>query len=192
MPPTRRELLAGLGAAGAAWVLKDALAVQDALAYARSAVQQQPPPRFTALTAEEAAVLEAAADRIIPPDDLPGAKAAGVIHFLDRAFSTFAKNDLNNAQQLIVDLNRRARRRQRGVASFAALAVADQDAILTQIEKSDRFQGLRYLTIVGMFANPSWGGNRDMAGWKLIDFMPHGAFQPPFGYYDAEAARERR
>jgi gluconate 2-dehydrogenase gamma chain len=191
MLTTRRNFVAAGGVLGAAWLLKDLVGAGDALAYARQAVQQTPAPAFTALTAEEAAVIEAAAARIIPSDDTPGAKEAGVVYFIDRAFSTFQKNDLSQIQKLVVDLNRRARRRKPGVASFATLAVADQDAILKQIEKSDDFGGLRYMTIVGMFANPSWGGNKDMVGWKLLDYMPHGAFQPPFGYYDAEAAKGR-
>jgi gluconate 2-dehydrogenase gamma chain len=191
MLTTRRNFVAAGGVLGAAWLLKDLVGAGDALAYARQAVQQTPAPAFTALTADEAAVIEAAAARIIPSDDTPGAKEAGVVYFIDRAFSTFQKNDLPQIQKLVVDLNRRARRRKPGVANFATLAAADQDAILKQIEKSDDFGGLRYFTIVGMFANPSWGGNKDMVGWKLLDFMPHGAFQPPFGYYDAEAAKGR-
>ena len=191
MLTTRRNFVAAGGVLGAAWLLRDLVGAGDALAYARQAVQQTPAPAFTALTADEAAVVEAAAARIIPSDDTPGAKEAGVVYFIDRAFSTFQKNDLPQIQKLVVDLNRRARRRKPAAANFATLAAADQDAILKQIEKSDDFGGLRYFTIVGMFANPSWGGNKDMVGWKLLDFMPHGAFQPPFGYYDAEAAKGR-
>jgi gluconate 2-dehydrogenase gamma chain len=191
MTPNRREFVAATGLLGAAWLIKDLMAAQDALAWARDALHQQPAPAFTAFTADEAAVLEAATSRIIPSDETPGAREAGVIYFMDRAFSTFQKDDLPHAKKLVTDLNRRARRRQRGATSFAALQPADQDAILKQIEKSDDFGGLRYMTIVGMFANPSWGGNKDMIGWKLLDFMPHGAFQPPFGYYDAEAGRGR-
>lgn len=183
--------MATTGLLGAAWLIKDMLAAEDALAWARTAVRQQPAPAFTAFTADEAAVLEAAAARIIPSDDTPGAKEAGVIYFIDRAFSTFQKNDLPHAKRLVTSLNRRARRRRPKVAGFAALEAADQDAILKQIEKTDDFGGLRFMTLVGMFANPSWGGNKDMLGWKLLDFMPHGAFQPPFGYYDAQAASER-
>jgi len=191
MKPSRREFVAATGLLGAAWLIKDLVKAHEALAWAREAVSQQPAPAFTAFTPEEAAVLEAAASRIIPSDDTPGAKEAGVIYFMDRAFSTFQKDDLPQVKKLVADLNRRARRRQRTAANFAALQPADQDAILKQIEKSDDFGGLRFMTIVGMFANPSWGGNNDMIGWKLLDFMPHGAFQPPFGYYDAEATRGR-
>ena len=39
-----------------------------------------------------------------------------------------------------------------------------------------------------MFADPSWGGNREQAGWKLLGFDPRGIWQPPFGAYDATAA----
>ena len=46
---------------------------------------------------------------------------------------------------------------------------------------------MRMLTLCGMFALPSWGGNRDEAGWKLLGFEDRHAWQPPFGFYDAEA-----
>ncbi len=36
----------------------------------------------------------------------------------------------------------------------------------------------------GFLGNPSYGGNRDHVGWKLIGFEDRMAFQPPFGYYD--------
>jgi hypothetical protein len=44
------------------------------------------------------------------------------------------------------------------------------------------------LTLFGMFSTPSYGGNRDGAGWKLLGFEDMHAFQPPFGYYDRNYA----
>ena len=41
------------------------------------------------LTAAEAADVEAVAAQIIPTDDTPGAREAGVVHFIDRALATF-------------------------------------------------------------------------------------------------------
>jgi hypothetical protein len=38
---------------------------------------------------------------------------------------------------------------------------------------------------MGFLGHPSHGGNRDLAGWKLIGFEDRAAFEPPFGYYDA-------
>jgi hypothetical protein len=60
---------------------------------------------------------------------------------------------------------------------------------LKEIEKTPFFGQTRFATIVGMFGNPSYGGNLDQAGWKLIGFEAHGIYQPPFGWYDAEAAK---
>jgi hypothetical protein len=41
-----------------------------------------------------------------------------------------------------------------------------------------------------MFSNPSYGGNRDEVGWKLIGFEAPHPWQPPFGYYDADYAEK--
>jgi hypothetical protein len=38
-----------------------------------------------------------------------------------------------------------------------------------------------------MFASPSYGGNRNLVGWKLLGFDDRFAWQPPFGYYDRDA-----
>jgi gluconate 2-dehydrogenase gamma chain len=61
-----------------------------------------------------------------------------------------------------------------------------QDEILHDIESTPFFQAIRFDTIVGTFALPSWGGNRDYMGWHLLGFEHQMRFQPPFGYYDAE------
>jgi len=64
--------------------------------------------------------------------------------------------------------------------AFAALSLAQQDQILTGLENGeialqDRsgkafFEQVLADTIDGFFADPIYGGNRDMAGWKLIGF----------------------
>ncbi len=41
----------------------------------------------------------------------------------------------------------------------------------------------------GVFSDPSHGGNRDKAGWAMIGFDNRHAWQPPFGYYDAQVAQ---
>jgi gluconate 2-dehydrogenase gamma chain len=69
------------------------------------------------------------------------------------------------------------------------LTPARQDEVLKDIEKSPFFATMRFVTAAGMFGNASYGGNQDRAGWKLIGFESHGIFQPPFGYYDAEAMK---
>lgn len=185
---SRRDFVGALAGVGAAWIVSDWVAVESALAHATQAVAQQPPPAFAVLSADEAADIEAMAERIIPSDETPGAKEAGVIYFIDRSLQTFNKDQVPFARAGLKDLNKRAAKRKAG-ARFAQLSTAEQDALLKEIENTPFFGGTRFLTIVGMFANPSYGGNRDSAGWKLLGFEPHAAHKPPFGYYDAQAAK---
>jgi len=70
-------------------------------------------------------------------------------------------------------------RESRG-ASFAKLAAADQDAFLHRLEKGEValdgvdakgfFAQLLQNTFEGFWSDPIYGGNKDMAGWKLIGF----------------------
>jgi gluconate 2-dehydrogenase gamma chain len=186
---TRRAFLAAAGAAGAAWLAADPELVHAALAHARRTVAAPPPYRFAVLTPVQAAGLEAVAMRIIPSDGTPGAREAGVIHFIDQALATFAQDQKAQMLTGLDDLNARAKAEWPGVASFAALAPERQDELLRGIEKTPFFGAMRFGTVVGMFGNPSYGGNRDQVGWKLLGFQAHGIFQPPFGYYDAEARK---
>ncbi|HSE52084.1 MAG TPA: gluconate 2-dehydrogenase subunit 3 family protein [Gemmatimonadales bacterium] len=186
---TRRAFLAAAGAAGAAWLAADPELVHAALAHARRAVASPPPYRFAVLTAAQAAGLEAVAMRIIPSDGTPGAREAGVIHFIDQALATFAQDQKDPLIAGLDDLNARTKARWPEVAAFAALAPEQQDELLRAIEKTPFFGTLRSGTVMGMFSNPSYGGNRDQVGWKLLGFQAHGIYQPPFGYYDAEAGK---
>jgi len=186
---SRRAFLAAAGTAGTAWLLADPQLVNAALAHAKAAVAATPPHQFAVLTAAQAADLEAVAMRIFPSDGTPGAKEAGVIHFMDKALATFAAPQKQFVIAGIDDLNKKAKAKWVGTASFAALPPAQQDELLKSIEQGPFFQQTRFATVVGMFGNPSYGGNQNQVGWKLIGFEAHGIFQPPFGYYDAEAAR---
>lgn len=186
---TRRAFLAAAGAAGAAWVAADPALLQAAWAHARQTVASPPPYRFAAFTAAEAAGLEAIAMRILPSDETPGAKEAGVIHFIDKALSTYAADRKTPVLRGLDDLNKRARTTWPGTTSFATLSPERQDELLRAIEQSGFFKEMRDASVIGMFANPSYGGNQNQVGWKLLGFQAHGIYQPPFGYYDAEARK---
>jgi gluconate 2-dehydrogenase gamma chain len=186
---TRRAFLAAAGAAGAAWLAADPELVHAALAHARRTVAVPPPYQFTVLTPVQAAGLEAVAMRIIPSDGSPGAREAGVIHFIDPALATFAQDRKAPLIAGLDDLNARTRAKWPDVATFAELAPERQDELLRAVERTPFFSDMRFGTVVGMFSNPSYGGNRDQAGWKLLGFQAHGIYQPPFGYYDAEAGK---
>ena len=185
----RRAFLAAASAAGAAWLAAEPDLLHAALAHARRTIASPPPYQFAALTAAEAAGLEAIAMRILPSDETPGAKEAGVIHFMDKALATYAAERKAPVLAGLADLDKRARARWPGTASFAALTPARQDELLKTREKSEFFEEIRDASVIGMFANPSYGGNQNQVGWKLLGFQAHGVYQPPFGYYDAEARK---
>lgn len=186
---SRRAFLAAAGAAGAAWLVADPDRLEAALVHARRVAASPPPYRFDALTAAQAADLEAVAMRIFPSDGTPGAKEAGVIHFMDKALATFAAPQKDLVIAGLDDLNKRAKAKWPTSTAFSALTPAQQDELLKAIEQTPFFGQTRFATVVGMFANPTYGGNQNQVGWKLIGFEAHGIFQPPFGYYDAEVMK---
>lgn len=185
--PSRREFLAVSGAAAAVWLGTDPAAFRRALAAARAAVAGQA-IRYDVLSDEQAADLDAIASQIIPTDDeLPGAHEARVVVFIDRALGSFAAGQHTPVFEGLDDLNRRAGERWPGAGRFATLTPERRQELLREIAETPFFGRVRFAVIVGMFAHPSWGGNYDGAGWRVLDFEPRFVWSPPFGAYDAEA-----
>jgi gluconate 2-dehydrogenase gamma chain len=185
----RRTFLRAAVAAGASWATASLFDLEEALAFAsQQAAAPAAPP--SALTPAQAEVVSALTSRILPAvDGRPGAREAGALFFIDRALATFNAAQRPLYTEGIADLNRRAQMKVAGVASFAALTAAQQDEVIHDIEVTPFFQALRIDTIVGTFALPSWGGNRDYMGWHLLGFEHQLSFQAPFGYYDADVNR---
>lgn len=159
--------------------------VAAAQQHAHDAVQSAIPPSFQTLDPAMAADIEAIASQIIPSTDGPGAREAGVIYFVDRALSTFDA-DLRDAYHTGMALIQQKRQEMfPGSASVATLSGDQQIQLIHGIEHTEFFELLRTHTMYGLLGNPSYGGNRDQIGWKLIGFEDRMAYQPPFGYYDA-------
>lgn len=179
---TRRGFLQAAGSAtwlAAGWPAILAAAEQAAAARDAGAA-------FETLAPEEAADLAAIAAQIFPSDALPGANEAGVVYFMDTALHGFMAEAREAVRGGLGALNRKAAAAKAG-ARFAGLP-ADQQTALLKAEDATPFFGLaRFMTIAGMFALPSYGGNRDHAGWKMLGFEHQMAWAPPFGHYDAQA-----
>ena len=144
---------------------------------------------FDVLTPAEAVELEAIAAQIIPSDETPGAREAGVIYFIDRALGSIMADDLDAVRDGLRDFETDLRDSHPAADAFSTLANDQQVEALRAIEESDFFETIRTLTIAGMFAHPSYGGNRNKAGWTLLRFDDRPAWTPPFGYYDAQYAQ---
>ena len=182
----RRNFLAQTGSAlGGSWITLAMPAVLATAGVAARAAADQAP--FRVLTPDEAAEFEAIATQIIPSGDSPGAREAGVIYFMDKVLADLEPKILEPLREGLHSLHVSIGLTF-GQDSFAGLSTEQQIDTLRGIEDTEFFNTLRYLTIAGMFCDPSHGGNRDRAGWELIGFEGPGGTQPPFGYYDADYA----
>jgi gluconate 2-dehydrogenase gamma chain len=140
--------------------------------------------KISVLSVAEAADIEAVAAQIIPTDDMPGAREAGVVQFIDRALATFLSQLASDYRAQLAEFQTAFREQQPGIASFASLASTQQVEYLMTVDDTPFFDTTRLLTLLGMFSLPTYGGNRNGVGWKLIGFEDRHFFQPPFGHYD--------
>src|SRR5262249_48207982 len=189
----------------AAWAAAHWPAALAAAQHAHVAAKSGAAAAFEFFTAEMAHEVEAMASRVIPSggpgDDTPGAREAGVVHFIDRALTTFAKEDQQVYLKGIAELQARVRERFPGVEKFSALNEEQQDEVLDMLDTGPAFtvrpfarkpatQGffetLRQQTILGFLIDPESErkGNREGVGWKLIGRENEHMFLPPFGHYD--------
>ena len=203
----RREFLTVAGAAAAALtpaLPAEAQQVQPTTPSATTATTALPvdEPLLT-LTATEHAFFAAAADTIIPADNLsPSGSDCGVANFIDRqlagAYGTgarlyrqgpFPKGKPEQGYQLSLTPREFFRA---GIASaneftrktwakdFDRLNDEQRIAALKTMEEGKAefagfgsamfFNALLQLTMEGFFADPIYGGNRDMASWKMVGY----------------------
>jgi gluconate 2-dehydrogenase gamma chain len=190
-PHDRRNFLRAAAAAGLVLTMSDLDEMSDALVRARRRVAGGAPQDFEVLDAEQAATVAAIAARIIPSDDgLPGATEAGVVHYIDRALATFSAGQKPAYTEGIADLDRRVSRAHGSGSRFASVTTQQQDEVLRSIERTPFFGMVRFDTIVGMWALPTYGGNRDFSGWQAIGMEHQPLFRAPFGWYDAQVTGE--
>jgi gluconate 2-dehydrogenase gamma chain len=184
---SRRRFLRAAGQSlGIAWVGLNWSDVAEAVDAAHAAAQSSASFKFDFLTPAEAADVEAIAAQIIPTDDTPGAREAGVVYFIDRALATFFSRLAGPFRAQLHDFQIACKADYPGATSFATLSSDRQIEVLKRVEHTPFFDAMHLLTLFGMFSTPSYGGNRDGAGWKLLGFEDMHAFQPPFGYYDRD------
>jgi hypothetical protein len=175
---SRRDFLAQVGGL---WMAAHLPLVLSLGARAREAAARG--RAFTTFAESEARAFEAVAAQILPSGGLPGAREAGAVHFADGALGSFFADQLPDLRLGLADLDQRAR--SMGGAPFAELDDEHQKALLHELEPTPLFQGIWMLTIMGTFAEPSYGGNRDGAAQQLLGITRAPSYQPPFGYYDA-------
>ena len=184
-PETRRDFLFGAGGALAVgWVAINWPAIAAAHAHAAAATSSGR-AALVFLSTADARDVEAIAAQIVPSDDAPGAREAGALYFIDRSMQTWLAGQAEAFRAGLRDFQARFAAVHAGVA-FANADDATQRAFLKANETSEFFDRVRTLTLVGLFALPQYGGNRDGVGWRLIGFENQHVFAPPFGHYDRD------
>ena len=140
---------------------------------------------FVNITPRQAAQLKSVVDQIIPAGETPGASEMGAVHFIDVALGGFMASVAPLLNEGLEDLQRRSQSAQPPADDFSELSFEQQTQIIENIEETNFFVSLHFLTLCGVFSMPKYGGNRDHAGWRLLGFDHQHAWQPPFGHYDA-------
>lgn len=185
---SRREFVVAAGSLGAAWLLAGERERTEAMAHAAHQVSQAQ-PALAVLTREEAVELEAFTSRIIPTDGTPGAREAGVVYFIDKGLTSWAKEQLPAFREGAAKLSRDVGAKFSGQTKFSALTPAQQDEVVKSIEQTPFFGLMKFATVAGMFSLPMHGGNRDFVGWKLMGQEGTMEYKAPFGWYDRPANR---
>jgi gluconate 2-dehydrogenase gamma chain len=143
--------------------------------------------KFAVLTPDEVETLAAIADRIFPQTDTPGAVEIGALEYIDIALAGDYAALTPLYREGLRFLDRLARKQFD--KTFADLADEHKDALLVDFEAGEVsgfkragefFETVRYHVLEGIFCEPQYGGNKDMVGWRLVDFPGQ-----QFGYTDA-------
>ena len=185
---SRRALLQSAGAAGAAAAagsvgLSASPEPVPAPLAEQSAAAEAPRVTYEYLTADEAELLEAIADHLIPSDEHgPGAREARAVVYIDRALGGALSGSHDAYRSGLAAFDRYCRA-SRG-APFLELSHGDQVSALIDVEigaatgaatgftgSSAAFFGMvRSHVLQGTFGDPYYGGNSNFVGWDLLGY----------------------
>jgi Gluconate 2-dehydrogenase subunit 3 len=186
MDSSRRSFITSSGQVlGAGWLALNWPGITAAATHAHAAAASPAARSIAILTAEQARDVDAIASQIIPTDDTPGAHESGAVYFIDGALAGFFAGHRDEFHSGYSEFTT-AFAKDHPDLRFADLVADRQIEFLKSVDKTPFFDAMRFLTILGLLASPSYGGNRDGIGWKLIGFDDQHVFQPPFGYYDRD------
>ena len=122
-------------------------------------------------SSDEARLVEALCDRIVPADDAPGAKEAGVLFYIDRQLAgplrRFAPAYHENLTRLAVSCKESTGR------DFVDLLSMRQTEFLRHLANgaeplSSFFTLVVDHTMQGFYGSPQHGGNRGVVSWEML------------------------
>ncbi len=136
---------------------------------------------YQVLTTDEAAIMDALADCIIPPGDYAGGREAGVTLFIDRQLGRYLHSDKAMYKTCLAALNKGSQADYEKV--FTRLGEEAQIRYLTDIEAggynnrtgnwgdyipSSFFSTMRDHCMMGYYGHPKHGGNREWVSYQML------------------------
>ena len=121
-------------------------------------------------TDREARTLEAILDRLIPEDDAPGARQAGVIHYVDRQLKTHFREHRKTYRDGLAAAD--------GLAGccLADVQPALREKVIRELERGPATRPFFELVLAhamqGFYGNPRHGGNREFVSWRMLGVAP--------------------
>lgn len=136
---------------------------------------------FLFLTAEEASLLSAISDRIIPEDtNGPGATQAGVIYYIDKQLYEVFKDDQQTYRNGLKAIDSSCQ--QLHAAHFEDLDIDSRDLFLEKMEQNNLpgeywkknsasgfFSMIIKHSMQGFYGPPRHGGNKNYISYKIMD-----------------------
>jgi hypothetical protein len=168
-----------------AWLAAHWPAVAAAAHHAEQIAVDSTPPHFEFFNETDGADVDAVCAQIVPSGATPGAREAHAVYFIDRSLATYFAAMAPDYRHGLSEFQAKFRAANPALPSFAGADAAAQLAFLKTADQGPFFETTRMLTVLGMFSSPTYGGNYQGSGWKLMGFVDQHAFTPPFGYYDA-------
>jgi len=119
---------------------------------------------------QEARTLDALLQWIIPDDGSPGARQAGVIHYIDRQLTGHFREHRKAYRDGLAATDRLAD------GDFAGAPLPRQQAALRQLQRGPATRPFFDLLVAhamqGFYGNPRHGGNRDFVSWRMLGVSP--------------------
>ncbi|MGC4048614.1 MAG: gluconate 2-dehydrogenase subunit 3 family protein [Paludibaculum sp.] len=136
------------------------------------------PASLRVLSPQQAVLLEAWVETIIPTDQDPGARDAGVVLYIDRQLARKFKRLQPAYRDALNAIDRLAEGR------FAGITLEERSELLATMERGEAskdlfpdggkaaFEMVLAHTMQGFYGSPRHGGNKDYASWKMIGVPP--------------------
>lgn len=184
----RSFLRASGGATGAAWLTTcwPGIAAAAQHAHEMMAADTADRSKFLLLTASQARDVDAIASQIVPSGATPGAHEAGVVYFVDQVHAGVFKQEAAGFVERLGAFQKACARHHPGEGAFADFGQEVQFGFLKHMEHTPLFGEMRFLTVLGLLANPSYGGNAGKSGWNLVGFVDRHVWGSPYGHYDKD------